>query len=136
MSDNPVILYVEDDARSRKVMQIFLTIRLGLKHVTIFEDSHDFQARLLAVAPRPELIFLDIHVQPLTGFDMLTLIRQQAAFQTVPVIALTASVMGEEVQRLQKYGFTGCLAKPVDLDRFPVILHQILSGDEVWHITD
>jgi CheY-like chemotaxis protein len=136
MSDNPVILYVEDDAKSRKVMQIFLSIRLGLKHVTIFEDSHDFQARVLALTPRPDLIFLDIHVQPLSGFDMLATLRQTPAFATVPIIALTASVMGEEVQRLQEHGFTGCLAKPVDLDRFPAILHQILSGDTVWHITD
>jgi CheY-like chemotaxis protein len=136
MIDNPVILYVEDDARSRKVMHIFLTIRLGLKHVTIFEDSRDFQARILGLTPRPDLIFLDIHVQPLSGFDMLSLLRQTTAFANVPVIALTASVMGEEVQRLQNHGFTGCLAKPVDLDRFPTILHQILNGDAVWHITD
>jgi CheY-like chemotaxis protein len=117
-------------------MKMCLEIRLGLTHVTLLEDSADFANQLARLDPHPDLIFLDIHVQPLDGFEMLRLIRQTPAFATVPVIALTASVMGEEVQRLREHGFTGCLAKPLDLDRFPNALQQILNGEPVWHITN
>lgn len=63
---------------------------------------------LASLESPPDLIFLDIHVQPINGFEMLVLIRQNPAFVNVPVVALTASVMGEEVKRLREYGFTGC----------------------------
>lgn len=134
MSTYPAVLYVEDDPKSRKVMKIFLEIRLGLTHVTILENSTNFADQLARLSPRPDLIFLDIHVQPLNGFEMLHLIRQDLAFAHVPVVALTASVMGEEVERLRQHGFTGCLSKPIDLDRFPAALQQILNGETVWHI--
>jgi len=136
MSDYPVVLYVEDDPKSRKVMKLFLEGRLNLSHVTILQDSSNFTAHLTHLDPRPDLIFLDIHVHPLDGFEMLTLIRENSAYNNVPIIALTASVMGEEVAQLRQHGFSGCLAKPVDLDRFPSILKQILNGDAVWYITD
>jgi CheY-like chemotaxis protein len=136
MSDYPVVLYVEDDPKSRKVMKMCLEIRLGLTNITLLEDSTNFGERLSQLTPPPDVIFLDIHVQPLSGFEMLTLIRRNPLFAQVPVIALTASVMGEEVQRLREHGFTGCLAKPLDLDRFPTTLAQILNGDTVWYITN
>ena len=136
MNAYPAVLYVEDDPKSRKVMKMCLEIRLGLSNITLLEDSATFIDRLSDVVPPPDIIFLDIHVQPLNGFEMLSLIRQNPAFDSVPVIALTASVMGEEVQRLRQHGFTGCLAKPLDLDRFPMTLQQILNGDTVWYITN
>lgn len=135
MSINPVVLYVEDDPRSRKVMKLCMEHRLRFTHVTILEDSTNFAWQIAHLDPAPEIIFLDIHVQPLNGFEMLALIRQTPTLARVPVLALTASVMGEEVKRLRDHGFTGCLAKPLDLDRFPTILQQILRGESVWSIT-
>jgi CheY-like chemotaxis protein len=77
---------------------------------------------------------LDIHVKPLSGFDMLDYLRQHSTYKTTPVIALTASVMNEEVQRLRSAGFNGVISKPVDLDTFPEKVHRVLKGETVWNI--
>jgi len=45
------------------------------------------------------------------------------------VVALTASVMNEEIQQRRTAGFDGCLAKPIDVDEFPHSLARILEGD-------
>lgn len=134
MTHQPSILYVEDESRSRKVMQMLLKGRMGLSHVTIFEDSTDFLAQAEALSPIPDIIFLDIHVTPYDGFEMLKMFRDSADFQKSRIIALTASVMNEEVQQLQSAGFDGCLGKPIDMDTFPDTLANIMDGETVWNI--
>jgi CheY-like chemotaxis protein len=130
------ILYVDDDSQSRTVMKLLLNGRMQLPHVTLFEDSYNFMERVLALKIKPDVIFLDIHVTPLNGFEMLSLLRQQELFKDTPIIALTASVMSEEVIQLRVAGFDGCLAKPIDMDNFPAALACILNGEEVWNIVE
>jgi CheY-like chemotaxis protein len=65
---------------------------------------------------------------------MLEMIRERPEFDHVPVVALTASVMNEEVQQLKRAGFNGVIAKPIDVDTFPDILQRILDGETVWRI--
>ena len=133
MYQDTAILYVEDDARSRKVMQM-IAHDIGLTNLTIFEDSTDFKVKVCALEPKPHVIFLDIHMSPHTGFEMLEMLRQSKQFDGVPVVAMTASVMNEEVHRLRTCGFDGCLAKPIDFDSFPEALNRILSGEKIWRI--
>lgn len=129
-----VIVYFEDDALSREVMHTCLTRGLGYHNVWIFEDSAGFEARLRAIGSVPDVIFLDIHIEPIDGFGMLKVIRPDGAFRSTKVIAFTASVMNEEVKRLREAGFDGVIAKPLDYDTFPGVLRRILRGEQVWHI--
>ena len=134
MSHLPAVLYVEDDRQSRKLMRMLLEDRMNLPHVTILEDSRNFLERVEGLDPKPDVIFLDIHMDPLNGFEMLEVLRELDWAKQIPIIALTASVMNEEVQQLKLYGFNGCLAKPIDLATFPNILKRILNGEAIWRI--
>jgi CheY-like chemotaxis protein len=136
MNAFPAVLYVEDDPRSRKIMHMLLSAEMDIEHITIFEDSADFVQRLQSIQPQPNIILLDIHVKPYTGFEMLAMVRQLPDFQDTPVIALTASVMNEEVQHLRDSGFQGVIAKPVDIDTFPKLLNRILDGEIIWRIVE
>ncbi len=134
MNSSISILYVEDKLDSRMVMDVMLRRRMGLEHVTIWPDSADFVPRLEALQPTPSLIFLDIHVPPIDGFAMLAAIRTNPRFASVPVIALTASVMNEEVEQLRLSGFNGCLGKPIDQDTFPTLVDRLLNGESIWNV--
>ena len=134
MTNDPAILYVEDDQRSREIMHLLLVEVMRLSRVTFFEDSADFQARIERLKGQVDLVLLDIHVQPFNGFQMLRILRSFQAFQQTPVVALTASVMNEEVQKLRQAGFTGVIAKPIDLDTFPDTLERVLNGERIWRI--
>ncbi len=134
MTVQPIVLYVEDDPRSRKVMEMCLKLKMRLSNFTIFEDSSRFLERVQSLDPRPNLVFLDIHVKPNSGFQMLEMLRSVETFKHVPVIALTASVMNEEVHMLQTAGFDGCLSKPLDMETFPDNLKRLLNGEHVWRI--
>jgi CheY-like chemotaxis protein len=128
-----VFLYVEDDALSCEIMQIMME-GLG-QTLVVFEDSTDFMTRVETLTPQPNIIFLDIHVQPYSGFDMLSMLRQNPTHEKTKVVALTASVMNEEIARLKTSGFNGAIGKPLDFEQFPQLLEKLTRGDEVWHIS-
>jgi two-component system, cell cycle response regulator DivK len=134
MNSDPVILYVEDDPRSQKVLELTFKVKMRLTHVNIFGDSSNFLQRVRALYPQPDVIFLDIHIEPLNGFEMLKMLRNIDRLRNIPIVALTASVMNEEVAMMRAAGFDGCLAKPVDLDTFELNFKSILRGEQVWNI--
>jgi CheY-like chemotaxis protein len=129
----PVFLYIENDELSREVMKALLTRGLGYRDLTMFETSAHFEQHLERLKQKPDIIFLDIHMEPLDGFEMLKLIRSNKSYYATPVIALTASVMNEEVRRLREAGFDGAIAKPINYDTFPGLLYRILNGEQIWN---
>jgi len=128
-----IFLYVENDELSREVMKTLLVRVLGYQQVIILESSTNFEEELAKISPKPTVIFLDIHMEPMDGFEMLRLIHQQADYQKIPVVALTASVMNEEIRKLRESGFDGVIAKPLNYESFPRTLQRILNGEEVWN---
>ena len=134
MPTSPVVLYVEDDALSREIMAMLFKYDLALSTYTILADSANFEATLRTLSPQPTIILLDIHVKPIDGFRMLTILRSSEEYRHTQVVAVTASVMNEEVQRLKEAGFNGAIAKPIDQDHFPDTFNRIVAGEAVWRI--
>jgi CheY-like chemotaxis protein len=130
----PAFLYIEDDLLSREIMQLLLVGILGFKQFIVFEDSTNIEEKLNQLPWIPDVIFVDIYMEPLSGFETLDIIRRRSEFALSRVIALTASVMNEEVQLLKKSGFNGAIAKPIDSDSFPDVLQRIMKGEEIWRI--
>ena len=128
------VLYVEDDGNSRNVVRMVQRMNPGVFEATIFDDSQDFEARLLELHRQPDLILLDIHMKPYTGFEMLEIIRKHRDYTKIPVVALTASVMNEEIQLLQDASFHSVLSKPLNMDEFPAFVERIMAGEHIWHV--
>lgn len=133
MSD-PIIFYIEDDELSREVMHTLLTRGLGYTSVTIFESSSEFEFKLDTLTTIPDVIFLDIHMEPTDGFTILNLLRQRTKYDSTRVVALTASVMNEEVKKLKDAGFNGVIAKPLNYETFPNALRRILDKEDIWSV--
>lgn len=130
------VLYVEDDAMSREIMAMMLDTIMDASQVTIWESSQNFLEKLKALEPAPTIILLDIHIKPHNGFEMLRMVRSIPTLKGVIAIALTASVMNEEVRQLRLSGFDGAIGKPISVQTFPALLQQLVQGEAVWHIAD
>jgi len=130
----PVFLYIEDDPASRKVMEFLITRILGAQ-IVLFEDTRDFLERLLALPVLPTVIFVDIHIEPLDGYDVLRTMRAVKELQSIPIIAMTASVTGEDVSQVKDAGFDGLVGKPIKAQVFPNLLKRILIGEKVWFVS-
>ena len=132
--ENPTFLYVEDDYRSRMVLQVFIERVMHYDSLTMFEDSSDFEAKVLALEPKPNVIFLDIQISPISGYQMLEILRRLPAYEKTIVIAMTANVMSHDVEQLKAAGFTGLIGKPLVKEVFTPLVERILAGESVWYV--
>ncbi|HEX3050771.1 MAG TPA: response regulator [Aggregatilineaceae bacterium] len=136
MFNDYVYLYVEDDPLSREALTLVVKRIMKVDRMYVFENSVNFMARIKALPEKPDLILLDIHMAPLTGFEMLALLRRDAAYEKAKIVALTASVMNEEVELLKSSGFDGVIGKPISVQQFPTLIQQVIQGEAIWHVTE
>ncbi|MBL8132361.1 MAG: response regulator [Anaerolineae bacterium] len=127
-------LYVDDDALSREILHMIMQVVMGVERLQMFENSVAFAERLRALPSPPDVILMDLHVQPLNGFAMLQVIRSLPQFASVRVIALTVFVTNEEAAQLRASGFDGVIAKPLSATTFPTLIQRVLQGESVWHV--
>jgi two-component system cell cycle response regulator DivK len=79
------------------------------------------------LSEQPELILMDIQLPDISGVEALARIRQVPALDAVPVLAVSASVMPDEQQRIVASGFDAFIAKPISLKPFLVAVGAALT---------
>lgn len=64
-------------------------------------------------AETPTLLLVDIQMPVMDGFDLLKKVRDNPAWQAIPVIAITAHAMTGDHERIIAAGFDGYIPKPI-----------------------
>ncbi len=134
IQQTPVLVYVEDDEASITVMKTIVEKIMKLPTLHVLQSRADFVQQVKQLDPKPDIFLFDIQMKPYDGFELLSMIREDPEFHASKVVALTASVMSEEVARLKRRGFDGAIAKPLNIDAFPDLIARILKGENVWYI--
>jgi len=75
----------------------------------------------------PALILMDIGLPGMNGFEALKRLRAGSATASIPVIAVTASVMTQDQQKVMDAGFNGYQKKPIDIDEFLEAVRGIID---------
>jgi two-component system cell cycle response regulator DivK len=114
-----LILIADDRESSRELLRLVLE-RAGYEVVEA-EDGEQALAR--ARADHPDLILLDLQMPGLDGYEVLAALRREARFENLPVLALTASAMRGDRERIMEAGFTDYLAKPAG----PEVLRETVA---------
>ncbi len=83
---------------------------------------------------RVDLILMDLRLPHEDGYDALRQIREDENLKDTLVVVVTAHGSSEEMQKAREAGFDGFLSKPLDADRFPEQIRQILAGEEIWDL--
>ncbi len=84
--------------------------------------------------PRLDLILMDIRLPYEDGFAALSKIRSSIRLKNTRVVAVTAEASTSQMQKAREAGFDGFLGKPLDPDRFPDQVRQVLEGEPVWEL--
>jgi two-component system cell cycle response regulator DivK len=72
----------------------------------------------LARKELPALILMDIQLPDFDGVTALTRLRSDALTHAIPVLAVSASAMPHDQQRIIASGFNDYVTKPIDIQRF------------------
>jgi two-component system cell cycle response regulator DivK len=113
MSD--LILIVEDNEKNMKLARDLLQYH----GFTIIEATNAEDGVALAREKKPKLVLMDIQLPGIDGVTALGQLREDETTATIPVVAMTASVMKEDRERFDKAGFDGFITKPIDVRAFP-----------------
>ncbi|NTW77031.1 MAG: response regulator, partial [Syntrophaceae bacterium] len=69
------------------------------------------------VPPSYDMVLMDIQMPELDGYEATRIIRSDARFQALPIIAMTAHAMVKDKQRILAAGMKDHITKPIDPDR-------------------
>ena len=82
-----------------------------------------------ADAPRPDIILLDLNLPKKDGREVLAVIKSDDQLMQIPVVVLTTSKAEEDVLRSYALHANCFITKPVDLDKFILVVKSI---DRFW----
>jgi CheY-like chemotaxis protein len=123
------IVVVEDQPDNLKLIRALLT-RSGHRVVGL-ASGELLVPTLLAEAPPPALVLLDIQLPGRDGYSVLREVKQLAGGQPWKVVALTAHAMPGDREKTLAAGFDGYIAKPIDVRNFAAEVARYLPGGGV-----
>ena len=109
-----VILIVEDNEKNMKLVRDVLQF----KGYTTLEAMTGGEGVRLAKEHKPDVVLMDIQLPDIDGITALAQIREYPELQRIPVIAVSASVMPDEQQRIVASGFDAYVTKPINVKDF------------------
>jgi two-component system cell cycle response regulator DivK len=119
-------LVIDDDATGLDVLAEFLAT-MGMTCTKVQIPARAEQ--VLASLDRVDIVFLDLEMPHIDGYEMLDILRNRVGI-SAPIVAYSVHV--SEIRAAQQLGFDSFIGKPMDLDRFPAQLRRILRGEQVW----
>jgi DNA-binding response OmpR family regulator len=106
-----IVLYVDDDADIREIVQMSLSLDGEL--AVHLSDSGE-RALVKMRSERPDLVMLDVMMPGLDGPSILARMRADEELKHIPVIFMTAKASSSEVARFRGMSAIGVIAKPFD----------------------
>ena len=118
------ILIVEDNEKNMKLVRDVLRHH---GHATLEAVTGDEGYRLAMGEPRPDLVLMDIQLPDIDGIEALRRIREDRALDAIAVIAVSASVMPDDQQKIVTSGFDAFVTKPINLKQFLETVKRFLT---------
>ena len=108
------ILLVDDDVRN------IFALTSALEHkgarVEVARNGREAIEKLGEVGDI-DLVLMDVMMPEMDGYEATRLIRQDARWKKLPILAVTAKAMKDDHELCLRAGANDYLAKPIDLDR-------------------
>ncbi len=120
---NELILIVEDNEKNRKLVRDVLQF----KGYQTLEAENAEEGIRLARESRPALILMDIQLPGMNGIEALGRLRTDPKTKNIPVIAVTASAMTHDRQKIMAAGFDGYQTKPINVKEFLAAVREMLD---------
>jgi two-component system cell cycle response regulator DivK len=118
-----LILIIEDNDKNLKLVRDVLQFN-G------YETAEAMTAEdglVLARSQQPALILMDIQLPGMDGFAALRQLRADPITKSTPVIAVTASAMERDRQKIIEAGFDGYMTKPIQVKEFAEEVRKMLA---------
>ena len=121
------ILLVDDDSDD----QLFFTDALSEVNPDIecitAKNGLEAIVHLKTISPMPTIIFLDLNMPFMNGFECLAELQKENKFKNIPVVIYSTSSNTIDVERTKEMGAKHFMTKPSDFNILKTKLREILS---------
>jgi CheY-like chemotaxis protein len=118
------ILVVDDHEDTRVILRHYLEA-MGFE----VREAHDGEEALATLhAGLPDAVVLDIQMPRMDGIAVLRAVRADGALRSLPVLALSAHALAEEVRQIRDAGADSYLSKPADPKAVVAALRELQRG--------
>jgi len=128
--NNAKIMLVDDEPINTDVLQTYLE---GEGYSNFVTTSESVKAIDIMRTEKPDVVLLDLMMPDVSGFDILTMMRNDKALTYIPVVILTSSDDGETKLKALQLGAMDFLAKPVDASELALRLRNTLGAKAYQH---
>ena len=118
-----VILIVEDNEKN----MILVRDVLQFKGYQTLEAATGTEGLRLAREALPDLVLMDIQLPDIDGITAFLRLRADPVTQKMPVVAVSASAMPDDQQRIIASGFDAYITKPINVKSFIETIEQFIG---------
>lgn len=127
-NETKTVFYIEDNPSNIRLMESLFEPCKPL----YLESELDPFLGLFAIRTRlPDMIILDINLPGISGYDLLSVIKNDPQTHHIPVVALSASAMAKDIEKGLEKGFDAYLTKPLDVEKLSAVFNRLFSAAEV-----
>jgi len=119
-----LILIVEDNDKNLKLVRDVLQV----KGYATIEALNAEDGLVLARERKPDLVLMDIQLPGMNGIEALGVLRADPGTAAIPVVAVTASVMAQDRNKITEAGFDAYVGKPINLKEFLDTVRRVLES--------
>src|SRR5687767_10418208 len=123
-------LIIDDNPKNIVVLQQLLSIE-DVESIKLSSTNH-LAADLDALEAPIDIVFLDLEMPEMNGYEAIKVIRAHPNFQATKVVVYSVHV--SELHVAFETGFDAFLGKPLSAESFPEQLKRIMDGEKVWYL--
>ncbi|MDA1309404.1 MAG: response regulator [Proteobacteria bacterium] len=120
------VLYIEDNPANMILMESLIDRISGVELIPAETAEIGL---VLARAEPPDLVLMDINLPGMDGISALKELRAMEETKTIPVVAVSAAAMPQDIERAIEAGFEQYITKPINLRQAIEIIKQYLTTD-------
>jgi CheY-like chemotaxis protein len=133
MSEIGLTYIVDDDPLynfgTKKIIEITSFTKQALFFLNGEEAWEDFQQRIEKDEPMPDVIFTDINMPLMNGWQLLDKIGSVSYDHPIKIFVISSSINPDEMDRAKKYDYVSdYIVKPLTLDKVKTLKAKILEG--------
>jgi len=122
--ENYTLLYIEDNPDNLILVRQVLKARPNIRLIFSKDSKTGIE---LALAHHPDLILMDINLPGMDGFTALKALRAYREIRSIPVVAVSANAMQEDIDHGLEAGFDSYITKPINIARFMEVVDRLLE---------
>lgn len=120
------LLYVEDNPANMRLIQLLM--RQHQEYELLMAETGEEGVRM-AQSVQPDIILMDINLPGISGVEAAGILKDDLLTKDIPVIAVSANALQDDIKWAEQTGFVDYLTKPLDAKMLFKALNEHLLPD-------